>query len=297
VTNNSDKPTVITKLTLNGGDNMLFGTFRLDLRSDNPVISVDNANNTYAERALTVKDGTELAVGASADFYMMTAPFTLHTDETFTVTIETTTGTQVVAKTATKDIEFKAGTYNTASLVYDYIAPDYLYLDTFDGKVANDTAVNSTNSSNEPGRWTTYDKAGMSVYDSVVSNVNYKASVGKTTLSRFVSNKIVGMNDLYAWLATNASFDVSVIKLYGHSKLSLSYLQTYPSSGLKIEYSVDGGEEWCQIGTSVHPNANSVATYSHDFVLSQSYETISLRFTATAAAPRIDNIKLTWQAE
>ena len=39
VTNNSDKPTVITKLTLNGGENKLFGTFWIDLTADEPGIS------------------------------------------------------------------------------------------------------------------------------------------------------------------------------------------------------------------------------------------------------------------
>lgn len=295
VTNNSDKPTVITKLTLNGGENKLFGTFRLDLRSDNPVISADNANNTYAERALTVNGGTELAVGASADFYMMTAPFTLNAGETFKITIETSTGSQTISKTSDKDIVFAAGTYNTASIVFK--TPDYLYYDTFDGTVANNDLVNSTNSSNEPNRWTTYDKAGMAVYDGNVSNVSYTASAGKTTLSRFESSKIVGMTDLYAWLATNASVDVSGIKLHGYTNLSLSYLQTYPASKVKTEYSVDGGTTWNTIGESSHPNTNTVATYSYNFKLLQSFETISLRFTATAAAPRIDNIKLTWQAE
>lgn len=133
VTNNSNAPTVITKLTLNGGENKIFGTFWIDLTADNPAIDINKANATFNERALTVKDGDELAGGESADFYMLTAPFTLNAGETFKITIETSTGTQTLEKTAESDITFAAGTYNTANLVYNLIPEAKpIFLSTFD---------------------------------------------------------------------------------------------------------------------------------------------------------------------
>lgn len=302
VTNNSDKPTVITKLTLNGGENKLFGTFRLDLRSDNPVISADNANNTYAERALTVNDGTDLAVGASADFYMMTAPFTLNAGETFKVTIETTTGTQEVTKTATEDIDFKAGTYNTASLVYDYV-PDYadhLYQETFfdSTNTLPTTGSNATSFNGMATRWTNYlkDLSGLSVYDGVISAITY--SWTNTQPSAQEADALKGMDGNHLWFQdVNSTFTVSGIKLHGKTKLNLSFLQTYRSSGLKIEYCLDDATTWTEIGTVTNPASAACQNRSFDFEVSSDSQTIDLRFTCTAKGPRIDNIKLTWQAE
>jgi hypothetical protein len=72
-------------------------------------------------------------------------------------------------------------------------------------------------------------------------------------------------------------------------------LQTYKSSGITTEYSVDNGATWTQIGVSAHPAGNTVATYSYDFSVPAGSETISLRFTASTSTPRMDNVKLTWQ--
>lgn len=299
VTNNSDKPTVITKLTLNGGENKLFGTFRLDLRSDNPVISADNANNTYAERALTVNDGTDLAVGASADFYMMTAPFTLNAGETFKITVETTTGTQEVTKTATEDIDFEAGTYNTASLVYDFVPKyaDYLYQETFNGTFENSASVGTGNTSFTPARWDSYDKGGMTVYDENIAAVSYVRDNNSTLTRQVAETALKGMDDLHVRFNKGGVLIVNGIKLHGKTDLNLSFVQTYKASGIKSEYSVNG-TDWTELGTTALDSSTLVAyDASYDFTVPEGSTTISLRFTATAASPRIDNIKLTWQAE
>lgn len=296
VTNNSDKPTVITKLTFNGGENKLFGAFWIDLTADEPSIDINKATNTYNQRDLTVNNGTELAVGESADFYMMTAPFTLNIGETLMMTIETSTGTQVIEKTATADMDFKAGTYNTASLVYDYV-PDYadhLYSDTFNGTFANSEGAHTGNSTFTPARWDTYDKGGMTVYDGDLNAVSYTHD-SNSCLSRYVASALVGMNDLYIWFKDGGVVTVSGIKLHGYTSLNLSFIQTYKSSGIKSEYSVDG-ETWEELGTTSLENSAYAYDASYDFEVPDGSETISLRFTATST-PRIDNIKLTWQTK
>lgn len=298
VTNNSDKPTVITKLTFNGGDNKLFGTFWIDLTADEPAIDVNKANGAFNERALTVKNGTELAVGKSADFYVMTAPFTLKTGQTFKVTIETSTGTQVVEKTAPADIDFAAGTYNTASLVYDYVPvyADHLYSDTFDGTFSGIADVGPDNTAMTPARWDSYDKGGMTVYDGNLEPVKYSYS-GNVTINCQEASVIVGMEGFFVWFKSGATLTVSGINLHGHNALNLSFLQTYRSSSILSEYSIDNGANWQDIGTSNHPAGNSVATYSYDFTVPEESETINLRFTAKTDGPRMDNVKLTWQTE
>lgn len=300
VTNDSNIPTTITKITLDGGDNKLFGTFWLDLTADEPALDIANANNTYASRALTVKDGTALAVGESADFYMLTAPFTLNTGETFAITITTTAGEQTIEKTATSDIEFKAGTYNTAALVYDYevplqIATDHLYSETFNGTFANSEKVDESNTSFTPSRWDTYDKGGMLVYDGIVTNVNYGYDDDLSTLTRQVAGALKGMDDLHVRFKTGGVLTVSGIKLHGKTALTWSYAHTYKSSSIKTEYSVDGGTTWTVIGTSTQPADNAETPYSYNFTVPEGSEIINLRITATASTPRIDFLKLGWQ--
>ena len=302
VTNNSDKPTVITKLTFNGGENMIFGTFRVDLTSDNPELSVDNANSLYNERALIVTNGTELAVGASADFYMVMAPFTLNAGETFTVTIETTTGTQVVEKTATTDIEFAAGTYNTASLVYDYVPnyADHLYYDTFYDSTSTLGSNTTFNEGSVSSRWKSYlaDLSGLSVYDGAKEDISYTWTWCQPSAQ--VSTALVGMDGLHLWFKaeeSDASLIVSGIKLHGYTDMNLSFVQTYKGSGLKIDYMVDNSESWQTIGETSLENKAYAYNADFNFTVPENSKTIALRFTKTAAAPRIDNIKLTWQAE
>lgn len=299
VTNSSNKPTTITKLTFNGGDNKIFGTFRINLTADEPAIDINNANATFNERALTVKDGTELAVGESADFYVMTAPFVLNTGETFKITIETSTGKQTVEKTATSDITFAAGTYNTAALVYDVqIAEaepiDHLYSDTFNGTFNNSSSVSTSNTTFTPARWDTYDKGGMLVYDGNTSVVKYIRD-DKSCLTRQVAaSAIKGMDDLYVRFLTGGVLQVTGIKLHGKTALNLSFLHSYKSSSIKAEYSVDGGTTWTEAGTSTTENALVCLEPSYNFSVPAGSETISLRFTATST-PRMDNVKLSWQ--
>ena len=299
VTNSSNKPTTITKLTFNGGDNKIFGTFRINLTADEPAIDINNANATFNERALTVKDGTELAVGESADFYVMTAPFVLNTGETFKITIETSTGKQTVEKTATSDITFAAGTYNTADLVYDVqIAEaepiDHLYSDTFESEFNGKSSVNSSNTTMTVTRWDSYDKSSVLVYDGNVSGIKYSYE-GSVTVNCQSASVIVGMEGFFVWFKQGAKLTVSGIKLHNYTALNLSFNQTYKSSGITSEYSVDGGTTWNQIGVSAHPAGNVMETYSYNFNVPAGSETISLRFTASTSTPRMDNVKLSWQ--
>ena len=297
VTNKSDIPIVITKLTFNGGDNKLFGTFWIDLTSDNPAIDVTKANATFNERALTVKNGTELAVDASADFYMMTAPFTLSTGEVFKVTIETSTGKQELEKTAQQDIVFAAGTYNTANLVYDYNPEfaDCLYMDTFDGSQTLAT-VSSTQNEIRTERWSNYDKTGMTVYDGNVNSVTYEGAVN-STLSKYVAaSALPRMNELYACLWDNGEITIKGIKLYGYTKLNLSFLHAYKNSELTVLYSVDEGANWITVAICKNASTEACVERSLNFELSQPSEKISIKFKATGTTrPRFDNIKLTWQ--
>lgn len=296
VTNNSNKPTTITKLTLSSEGNKLFGTFWIDLTSDDPCIDPTKANATFDERSLTVNNGTELPAGESADFYMITAPFTLNAGENFKVTIETSTGKQVIEKNATADIEFKAGTYNTASVSYNLHIEEveHLYADTFNGTFDKSDQVNTSNTTFTPARWDTYDKGGMTVFDGDIASVNYVHD-DNSCLTRQVASALVGMDDLHVRFKAGGVLTVTGIKLHDYTNLNLSFVHTYKASGIKAEYSIDGGSEWIELGNVTLENSAYAYNASYDFTVSEGTETISLRFTASASTPRIDNIKLTWK--
>ena len=301
VTNKSNMPIVVTKLTFNGGENKLFGTFWIDMTSDNPAIDITKANATFNERALTVRNGEELAINASADFYVMTAPFTLNAGEVFKVTIETSIGSQVVEKTAPEDIVFAAGTYNTANLEFNYqqTFADHLYLDTFGVNSSLPTTGNSSTQFTDntmTSRWNTYlnDMTGLSVYDGT-SSVSY--SWNNVQLSAQVAaTAIKGMEDTYLWFkdTEGSQLTISGIELYGKTALTFSFVQAYNASSVKVEYSVDAGQTWTDLGTVINTSADAVVR-SFDFNLQEEAETISIRLTRLAKAPRIDNVKLTWQ--
>lgn len=334
VTNNSDKPTVIQKLTVTGNTN-IFGAFWIDLTADEPKIDLTKANNTadsFKTRALTIggaldENGNELAaeelpVGESADFYMITAPFTLATGEIFKVTITTSTGEQTLEKTATEDIVFAAGTYNTANLVYDYVPvyADYLYFETFNtamtvsGTTAFDvdqhegSLTSGVKGEFKPSKLIAYNdyKDGTSVYDGVVSAITYTCDAigkespdnastgGQACLSKNVGSTITNVTGTYVWFRKQKGGWVRVdgIKLYGKTELTLSYVQNIGNGGsVKAEYSVDGGSTWVELGST-----NTNGNHNFDFSLDSIKETISLRFTENGSNNvRIDDIKLTWQ--
>ncbi|MBR3681980.1 MAG: hypothetical protein IKL67_01035 [Tidjanibacter sp.] len=314
VKNDTEDGIVIEKLTITGNTN-IFGAFWIDLTANEPAIDRSKANRTDAtfnSRELTILDKDQkdskvanddvLAAGESADFYMITAPFTLGVGETFTIKVKTKTGEQTFTKTATEAVEFKAGTYNTANLTYDYKIEyaDHLYYEQFDSE-AFTGLTGSTNFSS--GSIKNYDKAGLSVYDGDVTAISYDYN-DNASISRYVASSVQGMTDTYLWLRTNNTygtegyFTIKGIKLHEHTALTLSFLQAYKNSTVKVEYSIDGGETWVNIVETKNPNAADCQTHSEDFTVTGTPETIDIRFTkndTTTNAPRIDNIKLTWQ--
>ena len=289
VTNKSNTPIVINKLTLNGGANKIFGTFWVDLTAEEPAIDINKANASFEERALTVKNGTELAKGKSADFYMITAPFTLNAGDVFKITIETNKGSQTLEKTAPSTFEFKAGTYNTANLVYDYVVTnDHLYYEKFDTKMTVSTSTSFDAST--IGKYNNY-KDGTSVYyDNDTANINYTSDGTNTCLSK---NSVSGVSGTYVWFRKNVGGYIQVdgIKLHGRTNLVLSYAQQCSSGGaVKASYAVDSGE-WTEFEVT-----STTTTHEFEFSVLEGAQTISLRFTeAGSNNVRIDNIKLTWQ--
>ncbi len=295
VTNNSDKPTVIQKLTVTGNTN-IFGAFWIDLTADEPKIDLTKANNTadsFKTRGLTIKgaldeDGNELAaeelaVGASADFYMITAPFTLATGETFKVTITTSTGEQTLEKTATEDIEFKAGTYNTANLVYDYVYVEEakpIFLETF-------------------GTSATYDKNNIIVYNDDVSGITVSApsnGAAYQTSGYPTGGTITGACGRFSGAKVGSMFKYTGISVDGNNELEVSFDLVFTSeteTKVNFAYKNTGGS-WTKLLTTIPADqANIIQHITHNITVDGS-KTIEIYLSNSTATQYIyvDNIKI-----
>ena len=282
VTNNSDAPTTITKLTLNGGENKIFGTFWIDLTADEPAIDITKANATFNERALTVKDGTELAKGESADFYVVTAPFTLNTGETFKVTIETSTGKQVVETTATSDIEFKAGSYNTAELSFDGAAPAPIFLDTF-----GDTG--------------TYNKNNIITFNNDVSGiaVTWSNGSGSATSGYPTGGPFEGIAMRWSGAKAGSNTKWTGVNVNGNSTLTVSYdlvLTGDTATNIIFNHRKSGSSKWIKVNTTAL-TVEEKGVFKHvtfDITIEDPSSTIEFYVSSSAATTYawLDNLKL-----
>lgn len=281
VTNSSDKATTITKLTLNGGDNKLFGTFWIDLTADEPAIDIAKANATFNERALTVKEGTELAVGESADFYMMTAPFVLNTGETFKITIETTTGKQVVEKTATTDIDFVAGKYSTANLSFDGPDPVPVFLETFGT--------------------TTYSESNIITYNGDTSGIKatWSNGTGTTTSGYTTGGAFEGVAMRWSGAKANSNTKWTGVSVNGNATLTVSYdlvLTGDAGTTIAFKHRNTGSKTWIEAQKTVLSveDKGIIKHISFDIPIADPTKTIEFYLSSTVATQYawLDNLKL-----
>lgn len=296
VTNNSDKPTVIQKLTVTGNTN-IFGAFWIDLTADEPKIDLTKANNTsdsFKTRGLTIKGALdeegnelaaeELAVGASADFYMITAPFTLATGETFKVTITTSTGEQTLEKTATADIEFKAGTYNTASLVYDYVYVEEakpIFLETFGTSTPYSNTIITYNNDNS-GIATTW------------SNGTGVDASGYTTGGAFE-----GVAMRWSGEKVNSNTKWTGVSVNGNATLTVSYdlvLTGDAGTTIAFKHRNTGSTKWIEAQKTVLSveEKGTIKHISFDIPIADPTKTIEFYLSSTTATKYawLDNLKL-----
>ena len=294
VTNKSDKPTIIQKLTVTGNTN-IFGAFWIDLTADEPKIDLTKANNTadsFKTRALTIggaldEEGNELAaeelpVGESADFYMITAPFTLATGETFKVTITTSTGEQTLEKTATKDIEFAAGTYNTANLSFEGADPVPVFLDDFGNSASS-----------------------IGVKDHIVTH-NYNNANIVVSITNGASYTTAGHSFNGAALRFSSSKDGSLVKytgvdVNGNAKLTVSYNlalngDSANTTNIAFKYRNTGDSKWitAQTTTLTAEEKGIVKDIKFDIDITNPDKTIEFYLSSSAktAYAYLDNLKL-----
>lgn len=133
--------------------------------------------------------------------------------------------------------------------------------------------------------------AGCEVYDDDIAAIKYTSDGTDVCLSKYDNTSAIKyMDGAYLWFrkAKGGWFRVDGIKLHGATSLKLTYSQA--AQKIKVDYSLDGGTTWVEIGAT----EGSLETAELKFSLSESAETISLRFTENDGTNhvRLDNLKL-----
>ena len=97
----------------------IVGDFRVDVTGDAPVFRADDASD---EAVLSVTGTTLLRAGESGIFYLGIKPFTAHSGNTLTLTVND----QVRTVTLTRDVTFSAGMIKTLNITLDESEPSPL---------------------------------------------------------------------------------------------------------------------------------------------------------------------------
>lgn len=132
--------------------------------------------------------------------------------------------------------------------------------------------------------------AGCEVYDDDITSIKYTCDGTDVCISKYDTTSIKYMDGAYLWFrkAKGGWFRVDGIKLHGATSLKLTYAQA--AQKMKVDYSLDGGTTWVELGAT----EGSIEVAELKFTLSESAETISLRFTENDGTNhvRLDNLKL-----
>lgn len=112
ITNGSDQPFTVESLKFTAPEKIV-GTYFLDITGDAATYTPSGENYVYDNVTLTVKNGTQIAKGATAKFFVATIPFTAASGSKLTVelTVNGTTVNGILTKevTLSKNTAFKAG--------------------------------------------------------------------------------------------------------------------------------------------------------------------------------------------
>lgn len=115
VTNNSGNPLTVSKVAFSAPEGTtIVGAYLVDITGDTPDYSKIYKDYASNVANLIVNEGAAIANGASATFYLAVKPFKAAAN-----TLKIAVNGYEKTPTATKDVEFKAGTIATVNFNYD----------------------------------------------------------------------------------------------------------------------------------------------------------------------------------
>ena len=118
VKNQTSDPVHVTNISVTAPVDIV-GTYYLDISGSAPAFTPSGDTYVSKTASLVVKDPADLAVGATAEFYLAVKPFSVDAGSDLSVSITGSNGEQVVTKTLDKAAVFQAGFIKELNVVYD----------------------------------------------------------------------------------------------------------------------------------------------------------------------------------
>lgn len=120
VTNNNDESLTVTEVAFTAPVDII-GTYYINFAGEITPDSFKNSGSSYVSNTatLTVNNGTALAKGESAKFYLAVRPFTAESGKELTISVNGYSKKITLSDAVT----FNAGKIKTLNFGYDYVAP------------------------------------------------------------------------------------------------------------------------------------------------------------------------------
>ena len=118
VTNDNNDPLTVNSVSFSAPEGtLIFGSFYINFTENGDAVYTKHTNASYTSNTtnLTVKNGTPIAKGGKATFYLAIKPFAANTGDELKISVN---GYEKTHK-LTKNVEFKAGKIEAVSFKYD----------------------------------------------------------------------------------------------------------------------------------------------------------------------------------
>ena len=122
VTNDNNDPLTVNSVSFSAPEGtLIFGSFYINFTENGDAVYTKHTNASYTSNTtnLTVKNGTPIAKGGKATFYLAIKPFAANTGDELKISVN---GYEKTHK-LTKNVEFKAGKIEAVNFKYDKPAP------------------------------------------------------------------------------------------------------------------------------------------------------------------------------
>lgn len=295
VTNNSSSAAAITGIEFDSKTTYITGSYQIDLTAENPSIDptkMGSAKSTKSTLSIVNEEGNPItetiAVGSSADFYIIVAPFTVAPAGSIDITIKGSNGDCIVTKSFASGISFVADTYNTTSLSYApvEIPENVLFMENFGEKVFATGIVKDYDKS---GLYTKFeaDKSSYAYAPYNNASIQIDTYLGQITSGAYVR-----------FPKANASITISGINTHEHSSFTFSYTQDVEGTVTHAKWRKNGmspADDWKTIASGV----SGIGEKSMDFSVDDYSGLIDIQVQCTAGSfatpyPNIDNWKLVY---
>ena len=180
VTNSTDEPLTVSSISFSTDEDIV-GSYYINFAGETVVYNPSDANYVKTVANLTVQNGTALAKGETASFYIPIKPHVAENGSVITITVNGYEKTISL----TKDVTFTAGKIKKVNFDFDNVQTTYTW----------DLSVNSTTEATEDRIAWTNDVADMVCVrgEGGTAANNYYPGASSRTSTRFYSKNILSI--------------------------------------------------------------------------------------------------------